>query len=290
MSTETILPRFFMHKDWGKYLDSFNSDSLKKIDFIFNKRAFESLADIIFCSKRVTGTSNDMKKTGLSLIISLLMFLPSNAQGVSTLNNYFNTYAHNIKTNNFFSPKTNVSCIYDTHYMLASQLGKMLTLDFGYGWDEKYGYIHKCELKIDLSSATFYTGFWTRGYTGKGKWEHYGKKEAITIEDNNGMDLTYTGEQNYNRGTKQNIISKIVISFGSEPLANRVLNELYSIQSPYKGKEPWLLPQPEPEQQKVETPPSSQKKVESKSTGTKKAKSSNNTKGTTEKKYGKYGQ
>jgi hypothetical protein len=51
------------------------------------------------------------------------------------------------------------------------------------------------------------------------------------------MDLTYTGEQNYNRGTKQNIILKIVISFGSEPLANRVLNELYSIQLPYKGKE-----------------------------------------------------
>jgi hypothetical protein len=50
------------------------------------------------------------------------------------------------------------------------------------------------------------------------------------------------------------------------------------------------LPQPEPEQQKVETPPSSQKKVESKSTGTKKAKSSNNIKGTAEKKYGKYGQ
>ena len=69
-----------------------------------------------------------------------------------------------------------------------------------------------------------------------------------------------------------------------------LINELYSIQSPYKGKEPWLLPQPEPEQQKVETPPSSQKKVESKSTGTKKAKASNNTKGTTEKKYGKYGQ
>jgi len=35
----------------NQYLDSFNSNSLKKIDFIFNKRAFESLADIIFVVK-----------------------------------------------------------------------------------------------------------------------------------------------------------------------------------------------------------------------------------------------
>ena len=33
------------------YLNSFNSHSLKKIDFIFNKRAYESLADIIFVVK-----------------------------------------------------------------------------------------------------------------------------------------------------------------------------------------------------------------------------------------------
>lgn len=35
----------------NQYLDSFNSNSLKKIDFIFNKRVFESLADIIFVVK-----------------------------------------------------------------------------------------------------------------------------------------------------------------------------------------------------------------------------------------------
>ena len=104
------------------------------------------------------------------------------------------------------------------------------------------------------------------------------------------MDLTSTGQQRYNQGTKQDLIPELKIGFGSEPLANRVLNELYAIQSRYKGKEPWLLPKPEPEPQKVETPPSAQKKVESKSTGTKKAKSSNNPKGTTVKKYGKYGQ
>ena len=35
----------------NQYLDSFNSHSLKKIDFTFNKRTFESLADIIFVVK-----------------------------------------------------------------------------------------------------------------------------------------------------------------------------------------------------------------------------------------------
>ena len=37
----------------------------------------------------------------------------------------------------------------------------------------------------------------------------------LTIEDPNGMDLKYTGEQNYNRGTKQDLISKIQITFDS---------------------------------------------------------------------------
>ena len=35
----------------NEYLNSFNSHSLKKIDFTFNKRAYESLADIIFVVK-----------------------------------------------------------------------------------------------------------------------------------------------------------------------------------------------------------------------------------------------
>ena len=236
-----------------------------------------------------------MKKFGLFLISAFLMVLASNAQSVSTLNNYFSTYGHSIKTNNFFSPQTFVSCIYDTHYMTASLQGKILTLNFGFGWDEKYGYIHKCVLKIDLSSATFYSGYWYRRYSGNGTWEHLGRKEEITIEDKNGIDLTYTGEQNYNRGTKQDLISKIVVSFGTEPIANRVINELYSIQESYKVKEPWQFPDPELEPQKpVEvSKPSSYKTITrrtittKKNTGTSTSKSSK-TKTTTTKKVGKY--
>lgn len=205
-----------------------------------------------------------------------MTFLTSNAQSVSTLNNYFTTYGHNIKTNNFFSPKTNSSCIYNTNYMKAEQQGKILTLSFGFGWDERLGYIHKCVLKIDLSSATFYSGFWDRGWSGNGKWKQSGRKEEITIDDKNGMDLTYTGEQNYNQGTKHDLISRIVISFGTEPIANRVINEIYAIQESYKAKEPWLLPEPEPAPQKtveVSSPSSTRgtppKRSTSKTTGTK---------------------
>ena len=35
----------------NQYLDSFNAKSLKKIDFTFNKKNYESLADIIFVVK-----------------------------------------------------------------------------------------------------------------------------------------------------------------------------------------------------------------------------------------------
>lgn len=33
------------------YLNSFNEHSLKKIDFVFNKKSYKSLADIIFVVK-----------------------------------------------------------------------------------------------------------------------------------------------------------------------------------------------------------------------------------------------
>ena len=107
--------------------------------------------------------------------------------------------------------------------------------------------------------------------------------------------MTYTGEQNYNRGTKQDLISKIVVSFGTEPIANRVINELYAIQESYKVKEPWQFPDPELEPQKpVEvSKPSSYKTITrrtittKKNTGTSTSKSSK-TKTTTTKKVGKY--
>ena len=42
---------------------------------------------------------------------------------------------------------------------------------------------------------TFYTGYW---YNSFGKWENLGKKNELTIEDENGIDLYITGQQNYN--------------------------------------------------------------------------------------------
>lgn len=214
-----------------------------------------------------------MKRFGLFLIYVFVIFLSLSAQSVTTLNDYFSTYSHKIKTNNFFVTSTS-SCIYDANYMYATQSGKILTLDFGFAWNKNDNdYIHKCVLKIDLSSASFYTGFWYKNF---GKWEHYGKKQEITIEDKNGMDLIYIGQQSYNQGTKQDIISKIVISFGSEPIANRILNEIYAIQAIYKGKEPWLLPKPEPKSPKTieKTTPSPQKKNPTKGNTKPKSKSS----------------
>ena len=106
------------------------------------------------------------------------------------------------------------------------------------------------------------------------------------------MDVTITDVTNLstNKGTRQTIVSKLRFDLGTEPIANRILNELYSIQEKYKAKEPWLLPEPEPEPQKAKTTHSTQKKGVSKPTASPKSKSSNNTKKTTEKKYGKYGQ
>ena len=166
----------------------------------------------------------------------------SYSQSISNLNSIFSTYSHTIKTNSPFS-ECSTSCIYNANYMNAEQRGNILILNFGYGWDKQYGYIHKCTLRINLSTATFCTGWWDNW---GGRWKQYGKKEEITIKDSNGMDLTSVGQQHYNQGTKQDLISELKISFGSEPLANRVLNELYAIQSSYKTKEPWLLPEPQP--------------------------------------------
>lgn len=226
-----------------------------------------------------------MKKV-IALLSILMVYLPLYPQSISNLNSIFSTYSHTIKTNNPFSSGSS-NCIYHANYMNAEQRGNILILNFGFGWDEQSGYIKKCSLSINLSTATFCTGWWDNR---EDSWVQYGKKDEMTIKDSNGMDLTSTGQQSYNQGTKQDLIPELKVGFGSEPLANRVINELYAIQSQYKEKEPWLLPKPKPAPQKVETPPSSPKKAVSKSTGSKKAKSSNKTKETTVKRYGKYGQ
>lgn len=229
-----------------------------------------------------------MKKILFILLMCLFCAYNINAQGVSELNGILSTYSHKIKTNNFFVQDKNFhsGCIYNTNYMRATQNSDKLTLSFGFGWDEKYGYIHKCTLTINLTTASFYTGFWSKMF---GKWQHNGDKLILTIEDPNGMDLQYTGEQNYNKGSKQDLISKIQITFGSEPIVNRVLNEFYSIQSNYKGPELWLLHEPEP-QKTIET---AKPATNSSSKKTSKNTSSSNSKkvtATPTKKYGKYGQ
>ena len=226
----------------------------------------------------------------LLLLVTGLLAQFSSAQDVSTLNNYFSTYSQNIKVDNPEYDKS--SCIYEVGYIRASLEGKFLVLSFGfaYNWYHEGGYINKDILKIDLSTASFYTGYWTKMW---GKWEHYGEKKVLTIEDENGMDITMTDVTNLssNRGTRKSLVSKMRFDLGTEPIANRILNEIYTIQEKYKAKEPWLIPEPEPkpEPQKSETSPSSQKKVVTKSTSSKKSNTTNNTKSTSVKKYGKYG-
>lgn len=171
-----------------------------------------------------------------TILFFIMMFACSNLFGQETLNNILSTYSKNIKVNN--APHAN-SCIYETHHMRVDKQGEFLNIEYGFGWDEKYGYITTNQLKINLSTVTFYTGYWYKSF---GKWEHYGKKNQLTIEDKNGMDIFVTGQQNYNQGTNQNLVTSIIFDFGTEPIANRVLKELLALQEAYKGKDPWLLP------------------------------------------------
>lgn len=214
------------------------------------------------------------------IIVFNLSCLMSFSQSVTELNKYLTTYSHNIQTNNPYNQNSS-SCIYKANYMNAQIQGKTLELSFGFGWDEKYGYIQKCVLKIDLSTATFYTGYWSKNYYSK-KWEQNGSKEILTIKDENGMELFSTGQQSYNQGTKQDLIPEIKISFGTVPIANKIINEIYSIQEKYKAQEAWLLPEPEPKEVEKTAPTSTNKTTNSG------VKNVNETKGSIPKKVGKY--
>lgn len=169
-------------------------------------------------------------------ILSLCIY--ASAQSVNTLNSYLSTYSYGIRVSNPYSPNSN-SCIYETNYVKTELQDNILIIYFGFGWDKERGYIDKDVIRVDLSTATFCTGFW---YKSSNKREHYGEKDVVSITDNNGMDISMIGQQNYNQGTRQSIISKICFKFSSEPIANKVINEIYSIQSKYKSKEPWLIP------------------------------------------------
>lgn len=186
------------------------------------------------------------------LVLTILLVISCvlvRAQSITTLNNYLRTYSSNIKVCNPLNPQYH-SCIYETNYMTAELQGHFLILKFGFGYRSDWGYIDEDVLKIDLSTATLYTGYWSH-YSGQ--WEHGGKKEILTIKDDNGMDIWITGRQNYNQGTKQNLLSEFYISFGTQPVASKVIQEIYNIQEKYKAKEPWQVK----ESQYQATPPSS---------------------------------
>ena len=170
--------------------------------------------------------------------------------GQTTLNNILSTYSTNIKVCN--APYA-TNCIYDKHYMRVNKQDNFINIEYGFGWDEKRGYITTNRISINLSTVTFYTGYW---YNSFGKWENLGKKNELTIEDENGIDLYITGQQNYNQGTKQNCVSLIKFDFGTEPIANQVLKELLALQETYKGEAPWLLPFTSKNKDNINTPES----------------------------------
>lgn len=178
-----------------------------------------------------------MTQINMKVVTLLIMMITcSNLFGQATLNNILSTYSTSIKVCN--APHAN-SCIYDTHYMRVNKQGNFLNIEYGFGWDEERGYITTNRIKVNLSTATFYTGYW---HNSRGKWENFGKKNELTIEDENGIDLYVTGQQNYNQGTKQNLISSIKFDFGTAPIAVKILQELLSLQEAYKEKDPWLVP------------------------------------------------
>lgn len=213
-----------------------------------------------------------MKRLSILLGVLILSWA-SYAQSLSDLNTLLSTYAHNIKTNNpYANTSTYSSCIYNTKYIYAEQQGKTLTFSFGFAWDERYGYIYKDLLKIDMSSADF-------KICGNDNNE-------IIIKDKEGMILISTGQQKYNQGTKQDLISEIRFNFGTEPVANRVFKEISLIQEQYKPqKEPEVLPKET--QQRIQGNSSVHKTISSQSKRTQSTKGRNKN-NTPIKKVGKY--
>lgn len=155
----------------------------------------------------------------------------------ANLNGILSSYSSNIKVCN--APYAN-SCIYETNYVRVEQSGDYLVIQYGFAWDsERNDYISKNSIRVNLRTSTFYTGMW---YNSFGRWDHVGNKNVLTIEDENGIDLYITGTQSYNQGTKRNLINSICFDMGTEPVANKVLNEFLNLQKGYKEKDPWLQP------------------------------------------------
>lgn len=172
----------------------------------------------------------------------------SNAQSLNALNNLFSTYNQNIKVcNPHWHPNPN-SCIYEAGNIKAELQGKTLVISYLFS-----NTISKDVMKIDLSKATFQTGYWGY-YQSQKTWYHSGKKEVISIKDSDGIDYFSTGLNSYNQGTRQDLLPEFYISCGTEPIANRIINEIYKIQEHFKTKEPWLLPEPIPQNEATTSP------------------------------------
>lgn len=194
-----------------------------------------------------------MKRLFMLFMSIVVICLTSNAQSVSALNNLFTTYSQNITLCSDHHPDAN-SCYIQARNMKAEIQGKKLVLSFVSGDDRFDGwYIKDVIMKIDLSTATFCTGMWSN-MNMTNIWKQTGKREVLSITDDNGIEYYYSGRKDANKGTKQSLLSAYYISFGTEPIANRVLNEIYKIQERYKAKEPWLLPEPIPQNEATTSP------------------------------------
>lgn len=191
-----------------------------------------------------------MKKLFLSTILLGLSLLSYSQQD---LNSLLSTYSQNIKSCNTPYAK---SCIYDTNYMRTSVYGNKLTIEYGFSFDsQRNDYIAHIRAVVDLSTALIYTGWWSNMHNG---WQNGGDKSILTIEDKNGIDYYFTGAQDYNLGTKQNIVEYLCFSFGTEPLANRALAEFLKVQNGKRLEpEPWNRPKvvktPKPQEQPMTT-------------------------------------
>ena len=165
-------------------------------------------------------------------LITILMFglLALSAFSQSQLNSLFSTYCSNMKVCN--TPYAN-SCIYEMSFIKATQSGQYLNIEYDFAG------ITRNTIRINLSTATIQTGRWDKSYSRE--WTQYGDKKVITINDPNGMDFSQVGLRNYNQGRKTNLVEYICFSCTTEPVANRILNELLTLQDKYKQKDPWRI-------------------------------------------------
>ena len=169
-------------------------------------------------------------KTIRYIITFLFSLLALNVFAQAQLNSLFNSYCSNLRVCN--TPHAN-SCIYEMSFIKASQSGQYLTIEYDFSG------ITRNTIRINLSTATIQTGRWSKSYSND--WVQYGDKKVITINDPNGMDFSVVGLKNYNQGRKANIVDFICFSCGTEPVANRILNEFLVLQDRYKQKDPWRI-------------------------------------------------